>query len=97
VRYPSCLNLCLLLLSACAGQAVEDAGGGRHSLTASSTHGILAARDRAEKLANRYCAKTGQQAVVESFEDKTLGGVLGDPTSSVVFNCGTPNTTAFVR
>jgi len=91
------LTFCLLLLSACAGQAVNDAGAGRHSLTASSAHGVLAARDRAEKLANRYCAGTGQQAVVESFEDKTLGGVLGDPTSSVVFTCGTPNTTALVR
>lgn len=91
------LTLCLLLLSACAGQAVNDTGAGRYSLTASSSHGVLAARDRAEKLADKYCARSGQRAVVESFEDKTLGGVLGDPTSSVVFSCGTPNTTAFVR
>jgi hypothetical protein len=94
VRY---LMLCLLMLSACAGQEVNDAGGGRHSLTATSTHGVLAARERAEKLANRYCARSGQQAVVEGFDDKTLGGVVGDPTSSVVFTCGIPNTTALIR
>ncbi len=87
----------LLLLSACSGQPVNDVAPGRHSLTASSTHGVLAARDRAEKLANRYCARTGQQAVVEGFDDKTLGGVVGDPTSSVLFTCGTPNTTALIR
>jgi hypothetical protein len=94
VRY---LMLGLLLLSACAGQAVTDAGAGRHSLTASSTHGVLAARERAEQLANRYCAGSGLQAVVEGYEDKTLGGVVGDPTSSVVFSCGLPNTTALIR
>jgi len=97
VRYSSCMSLCLLLLSACASQAVEDAGAGRHSLTASSTHGVLAARDRAEQLANRYCAKSGQRAAVESYEDKTLGGAVGDPTSSVVFTCAAPNTTALIR
>ena len=91
------LILCLTLLSACAGQPVTDAGAGRHSVTATSTHGVLAARERAEKLANRYCAHNGQQALVEGFDDKTLGGVLGDPTSSVLFTCGIPNTTALIR
>ncbi len=91
------LLLTLLLLSACSGQPVADVSHGRHSLTASSTHGVLAARDRAEKLANRYCARTGQAAVVEGFDDKTLGGAIGDPTTSVVFTCGTPNTTALIR
>ncbi len=91
------LLICLSLLSACSGQPVTDAGPGRHSLTASSTHGLLAARDRAEKLANAYCARTGQAAVVEGFDDKTLGGAVGDPTTSILFRCGTPNTTALIR
>ncbi len=91
------LIVCLLLLSACAGKAVIDAGAGRHSVTASSTHGVLAAREQALKLANRYCARSGQQAVVESYDDKTLGGVVGDPTSSLMFTCGVPNTTALSR
>ena len=89
--------LCLLLLGGCAGQPVADAGAGRHSITATSTHGVLAAREQALKQANRYCGGSGLRAVVEGYEDKTLGGVIGDPTSSVVFTCGIPNTTAFLR
>jgi hypothetical protein len=89
--------ICLLTLAACGRQNVIDAGAGRYSVTASSTHGLLAARDRAVKLANRYCGRTAQQAVVESFDDQRLGGVVGDPTSSVVFICGAPNTAALSR
>jgi hypothetical protein len=96
VRYLT-LWLCLSILSACASYAVTDAGAGRHSVTATSTHGVLAAREQAVTLANRYCGRSGLQAVVESFDDQRLGGVVGDPTSSVVFSCGTPNTTALSR
>jgi hypothetical protein len=88
--------ICLLMLSACASNVI-DAGAGRYSATASSTKGLVVARERAEKLANRYCARSGQQAVVQSFNDQRLAGVVGDPTSSVVFTCGAPNTTALIR
>lgn len=91
------LILCLLMLGACAGQAVSEVGAGRYSVTATSAHGVVAAREGAVKLANKYCRKSNQQAVVESFDDVRLGGVIGDPTSSVVFKCGTPNTTALSR
>ena len=91
------LMICLLLLSACAGQAVSDAGAGRYSVTATSAHGVVAARESAVKLANKYCGRSSQQAVIESFDDVRLGGVIGDPTSSVVFRCGEPNTTALSR
>jgi hypothetical protein len=89
--------ICVLLLSACAGQAVSDAGAGRYSVTATSAHGVVAARERAVKLADRYCGRSGQQAIVQGFDDVRLGGVIGDPTSSVVFTCGVPNTTALSR
>ena len=91
------LLVCLLMLGGCSSQNVVDAGAGRHSVTATSTHGVLAARDGAVKQANRYCARSGLQAVVQSFDDQRLGGVVGDPTSSVVFTCGVPNTTALSR
>ena len=91
------LILCLLMLSACAGQPVSAVGAGRYSVTATSAHGVVAARERAVKLANNYCRRNSQQAVVESFDDERLGGVIGDPTSSLVFKCGTPNTTALSR
>ena len=89
--------LCLLLLSACAGQPVSEVGAGRYSVTATSAHGVVSAREGAVKLANKYCRRSSQQAVIESFDDVRLGGVIGDPTSSVVFKCGTPNTTALSR
>jgi hypothetical protein len=88
---------CLLTLSACASHAITDAGAGRHSVTATSTHGVLAARELATKVANRYCGRSAQRAVVESFDDLRLGGVLGDPTSTLVFTCGASNTTALSR
>jgi len=87
----------LLALSACAGEHVTDAGVGRHSVTASSTKGIAVARDDAVRLANKYCRRSGQQAVIESAEPQRLAGVLDDPAISLVFRCGTPNTTAFSR
>ena len=94
VRY---LILCLLMVSACAGQPVSEVGAGRYSVTATSAHGVVAARERAVKLANNYCRRNSQQAVVQSFDDERLGGVIGDPTTSLVFKCGTPNTTALSR
>ena len=90
------LIICLLMLSACASKVI-DAGAGRYSVTASSTKGLVAARDRAEKLANLFCARSGQRAVIQSFDDQRLAGAVGDPTSSVVFTCGVPNTTALSR
>ena len=87
----------LRMLSACSSPPVVEAGPGRHSVTATSTHGLLAARDQAVWQADRYCGRSGQRAVVEGYDDKTLGGVIGDPTSSVVFTCGAPNTTALIR
>ena len=86
-----------LALSACASHAVTDAGAGRLSVTATSTHGVLAAREQATRLANRHCGRNAQRAVVESFEDQRLGGVIGDPTSTLVFTCGASNTTALSR
>jgi hypothetical protein len=89
--------VCLLALSACASQNVIDTGAGRHTVTATSTKGLPAARAEAVKLANRYCARNGQRAVVESAENERLAGVLSDPSISVVFTCGAPTTTAFSR
>jgi hypothetical protein len=91
------LMVCLLALSSCAGEHVSDAGVGRHTVTATSTKGIATARDDAVRLANKYCRRSGQQAVIESADPQRLAGVLDDPAMSIVFRCGTPNTTAFSR
>jgi hypothetical protein len=89
--------VCLLALSACASQNVMDVGAGRHSVTATSTKGLPAARAEAVKQANRYCARNGQRAIVESTENERLAGILSDPSISVVFTCGAPTTTASSR
>ena len=88
---------CLLALCACASENVIDMGPGRHSVTGSSTKGLPAARAEAVKQANKYCARSGRRAVVETTDNEQLAGVLSDPSISVVFTCGPPVTTAFSR
>ena len=82
------LLLCLLLLGGCAGHAVSDAGAGRHSVTATSTHGVLAAREQALKQANKYCGRNGLRAVVESYEDKTLDAIAAAVVGGVALTGG---------
>jgi hypothetical protein len=89
--------VCLLALSACASQDVIDMGAGRHSVTGSSTRGLPAARAEAVKQANKYCARSGRRALIESTDNERLAGVLNDPSISVVFTCGAPTTTASSR
>jgi hypothetical protein len=89
--------VCLLALSACASQDVIDMGAGRHSVTGSSTRGLPAARAEAVKQANKYCARSGRRALIESTDNERLAGVLSDPSISVVFTCGAPTTTASSR
>ena len=89
--------LCLLALSACASQNVTDVGAGRHSVTGASTKGLPAARADAVKQANKYCARSGRRALIESTDNERLAGVLSDPSISVVFTCGAPTTTALSR
>ena len=91
------LMVCLLALAACASQNVTDMGAGRHSVTGSSTRGLPAARAEAVKLANKYCARSGKRAVVESTDNERLAGVLSDPSISIVFSCGAPTTTSASR
>ena len=91
------LIVCLLALSACASQNVTDMGAGRHGVTGTSTRGLPAARADAVKQANKYCARSGRRAVVESTDNERLAGVLSDPSISVVFTCGAPSTTAASR
>jgi hypothetical protein len=47
--------------------------------------------------ANKYCAKSGRRALIESTDNERLAGVLSDPSISVVFTCGAPTTTASSR
>jgi hypothetical protein len=87
----------LLLLSACATHAdVQDVGNGRHSLVAvSPSGGYSGSHEEAVELANDYCSRVRQTAVIEAFDDKPGVGPAGEHTSSVVFSCAAPEALHF--
>jgi hypothetical protein len=76
----------LAALTACASEAVTDIGGGSYTVTGSSARGVAVAREEAVELANEYCGKTGQKAVVQTFSDMPPQPLV-KPTSSITFRC----------
>ena len=82
-----------LLLASCAHHDVQDAGNGMHSVTDSASWGgYTGSHEENIEQANSFCRKSGQQAVIESFEDKPGVGPKGQQTSTMVFGCGAPPT-----
>ena len=79
----------LLLLAACATHLkVQDVGNGRQSLVAvSSSGGYDGSHEEAVELANDYCSRVRQTAVIDAFDDKPGVGPEGEHTSSVIFKC----------
>jgi hypothetical protein len=86
-----------VLLSGCAHNDVQDMGHGQHSLTASSAFGggYSGSREEAIQQANSFCARSGEQAVIGGFYDKSGLGPLGEHCSTIIFNCATPPTLHF--
>ena len=81
----------VLLLSACAHLQVQEMGNGRHALTAvSPSGGFAGSHEEALELANDYCGRSRQRAVIESFDDKPGLGPNGEHTSSLLFTCAPP-------
>jgi hypothetical protein len=81
----------VLLLTACAQLQVQDLGNGRHSLSAvSPSGGFAGSHEEAVELANDYCGRSHQRAVIESFDDKPGVGLNGEHTSRLVFTCAPP-------
>lgn len=90
------LALALLLLGACAHVEVQDMGNGRHSLTATAdSGGVPGSREEAVEEANDFCARSGQQAVIDGFYDKSGVSPRGEHTSSVLFRCAAPQALHF--
>jgi hypothetical protein len=86
----------VLLLVACAHLQVQDLGSGRHSLVAVSTSGgYYGSHEEAVELANDYCARYHQTAVVESFDDEPGVGLQGEHTSRLTFTCAERKTLQF--
>jgi hypothetical protein len=76
----------LLMLGGCAGERVKGLGDGMHSVTACSDDHITNSQVAAIRAANQYCERTGQEAVVETFDDQTCPKT-DMSTTRVVFAC----------
>jgi len=89
--------IALLLLAACATHVnVQDAGNGRHSLVAvSPSGGYDGSHEEGVELANDYCSRLRQTAVIERFDDKPGVGPEGEHASNVVFSCTVPKALQF--
>jgi hypothetical protein len=78
-----------LLLAGCAHTShVQDAGNGVHSVTASANWGgYTGSREETIAQANDFCAKSGQTAAIQGFEDKPGVSPQGEQTSTLTFTC----------
>jgi hypothetical protein len=78
----------ILVAAACSRTEVRDAGQGRHSVTDTAAWGgYTGSHEENIAQANDFCGKSGQQAVIESFEDKPGVDPKGEQTSTLVFSC----------
>jgi hypothetical protein len=79
----------VLLVAGCSHTDVRDAGNGMHAVTDTAAWGgYTGSHEENIEQANDFCDKSGQQAVIESFDDKPGVGPKGQQTSTLVFACG---------
>ena len=76
----------LLALAACGGERVKDLGDGRHSVTVCSEANLTNPQVKASQVADRFCRKSGEAAVVEKMDDVTCPSAAAAATA-VVFAC----------
>lgn len=82
------LVLAAVALPGCAPESVQNLRNGQHSLTATApSGGHSGSREEAIERANAYCARSGQQAVIDGFYDKPQLGAHGEHSSSLIFSC----------
>jgi hypothetical protein len=79
----------VLLLAGCAHTShIQDAGNGMHSVTASANWGgYTGSREETIAQANDFCAKSGQTAAIQNFEDKPGVNAKGEQTTTLTFTC----------
>jgi hypothetical protein len=78
----------VLLLASCAHDDVRDTGNGTHSVSGTAAWGgYTGSHEENIEQANSFCSKSGQQAVIASFEDQPGIGPKGQRTSTMVFSC----------
>jgi hypothetical protein len=68
-----------------AGVRVTDLEGGKHHLAIRSQSDEATDRANAIQLADNYCRKSSQRAVIEGFDNK--GSFVASPSTGVVFTC----------
>jgi metal-dependent hydrolase (beta-lactamase superfamily II) len=79
----------ILLVAGCSHSEVRDAGNGMHAVTDTAAWGgYTGSHEENIEQANAFCARSGQQAVIESFQDNPGVGPKGQETSTMVFGCG---------
>jgi hypothetical protein len=77
-----------LLFAGCGHFAVEDLPAGRYALSATAkSGGYEVSRALARDDAGEYCARSHQQALIDSFEDLPAAGLDAAHTSRVTFSC----------
>ena len=76
----------LLVLAGCSGQRVKDLGEGLHSVDACADDALINSQVTATKTADKYCEKTGQEAVVSTFDTQSCPRSDASATR-VVFAC----------
>jgi hypothetical protein len=98
MRASAAVPAVVALLVGCASSnvQVQDMGNGQHSLTATAPSGGFAgSHEEAVEQANDYCGRSGQQAVIDGFYDKSALGAEGEHTSSIIFRCAAPRVLRF--
>lgn len=78
--------LLLLMLAACSGERVKDLGEGMHSIDACAGDALINPQVTATKAADKYCEKTGREAVVSTFDTQACPK-SDTPSTRVVFAC----------
>lgn len=90
------IGLVTVALTACAHVGVQEMGSGQHSLTAvSSSGGYSGSHEEAVEQADAWCARSGQQTVIDGFYDKPSIGPNGEHSSSIIFSCAAPKSQPF--
>jgi hypothetical protein len=85
------LVLFVLATAGCSHLVVDDAGGGKRALTATSpSGGYSGSHEEAIEAAGSYCRKSRQAVVIDHFEDAPEVGSRGEHTSRIVFTCAPP-------
>jgi hypothetical protein len=83
------ISLAFVILAACVSSSeVQPIGNGRYMITGRASGGLNAGKETTEatKAANAFCAKQGQQMVLQNL-DKTGNAAVFGENVSITFTC----------